>query len=278
MNKKDNKKSLKEYIDDARIIDDKFMRLVFFECVPLIEFILRIIINNNNINIDKTYTQYSIPAFESNGVCLDIIAHDIEGKIYNIEIQRRKEGATMLRARYHQSALDRTVENPGKYGENLPNCIIIFITETDVIGLKKPIYILKNQPYHFRAPSQAKKLLDAKQKVIYFNCAYKNTSSKLGKLAHDFLCSDPDKMFFEELAEKTRYYKKTQAGEEKMGDVFEEYAKEYADEQKEELVIEHIVNMLKDSVPVEKISLYVKWPVEKINEIAKQLQISHTSA
>ena len=63
-----------------------------------------------------------------------------------------------------------------------------------------------------------------------------------------------------------------------MGDVFEEYAKEYADEQKEELVIEHIVNMLKDSVPVEKISLYVKWPVEKINEIAKQLQISHTSA
>ena len=156
--------------------------------------------------------------------------------------------------------------------------IIIFITETDVVGLNKPIYILKNQPYHFRAPSQAKKLLDAKQKVIYFNCAYKNTSSKLGKLAHDFLCSDPDKMFFEELAEKTRYYKKTQAGEEKMGDVFEEYAKEYADEQKEELVIEHIVNMLKDSVPVEKISLYVKWPVEKINEIAKQLQISHTSA
>ena len=141
MNKKDNKKSLKEYINDARIIDDKFMRLVFFECVPLIEFILRIIINNNNINIDKTYTQYSIPAFESNGVCLDIIAHDIEGKIYNIEIQRRKEGATMLRARYHQSALDRTVENPGKYGENLPNCIIIFITETDVIGLNKPIYI-----------------------------------------------------------------------------------------------------------------------------------------
>ena len=88
------------------------------------------------------------------------------------------------------------------------------------------------------------------------------------------MCSDPDKMFFEELAEKTRYYKKTQAGEEKMGDVFEEYA----DEKKEELVIEHIVNMLKDSVPVEKISLYVKWPVEKINEIAKQLQISHTSA
>ena len=94
-----NKKSLKEYIDDACIIDDKFMRLVFFECVSLVEFILGIIMNNKNLNIDKIYTQYSIPAFESRDVCLDIIAHDIEGKIYNIEIQRRKEGATMLRAR-----------------------------------------------------------------------------------------------------------------------------------------------------------------------------------
>ena len=65
-------------------------------------------------------------------------------------------------------------------------------------------------------------------------------------------------MFFEELAEKTRYYKKTQAGEEKMGDVFEEYAKEYAKEHIKEQTIEHIVNMLKDNVPVEKISLYVK--------------------
>ena len=58
-----------------------------------------------------------------------------------------------------------------------------------------------------------------------------------------------------------------------MGDVFEEYAKECIKEQ----TIEHIVNMLKDNVPVEKISLYVKWPVEKINEIAIQLQASYTS-
>ena len=65
-------------------------------------------------------------------------------------------------------------------------------------------------------------------------------------------------MFFEELAEKTRYYKKTQAGEEKMVDVFEKYAKEYDNEYIKEQTIEHIVNMLKDNVPVEKISLYVK--------------------
>ena len=43
-----------------------------------------------------------------------------------------------------------------------------------------------------------------------------------------------------------------------MGDVFEEYAKEYAKEHIKEQTIEHIVNMLKDNVPVEKICLYVK--------------------
>ena len=62
-----------------------------------------------------------------------------------------------------------------------------------------------------------------------------------------------------------------------MVDVFEKYAKEYDNEYIKEQTIEHTVNMLKDNVPVEKISLYVKWPVEKINEIAIQLQASHTS-
>ena len=46
-------------------------------------------------------------------------------------------------------------------------------------------------------------------------------------------------MFFEELAEKTRYYKKTQAGEEKMVDVFEKYAKEYAKEYIKKQTIEY---------------------------------------
>lgn len=53
------------------------------------------------------------------------------------------------------------------------------------------------------------------------NGAYQD-DSELGKLMHDFNCSDASDMFFEILARKTRYLKETQEGVSEMCKIMED--------------------------------------------------------
>lgn len=47
--------------------------------------------------------------------------------------------------------------------------------------------------------------------ILYINGAFRD-DSELGKLMHDFSCSDPNLMNFPLLEEMTRYYKETRGG------------------------------------------------------------------
>ena len=48
--------------------------------------------------------------------------------------------------------------------------------------------------------------------IIYVNGADKDASTALGKLMHDFFCTDPDDMHYKELADKVRYFKEDEKG------------------------------------------------------------------
>lgn len=48
--------------------------------------------------------------------------------------------------------------------------------------------------------------------IIYVNGRYKDESSALGKLMHDFQTPDPDDMYYKEIAERVRAYKEDNGG------------------------------------------------------------------
>ena len=62
--------------------------------------------------------------------------------------------------------------------------------------------------------------------IVYVNGANKDGATELGKLMHDFFCTDPDDMHFKELADKVRYFKEDEKGVEAMCKVMEDMRNE----------------------------------------------------
>ena len=84
--------------------------------------------------------------------------------------------------------------------DELPDIYVIFITEHDYYGRSKPIYRVR------RTVEDDNSLYGDGSNILYVNGQYRDDTD-IGKLMHDFCCSDPDDMLIPMLAERTRYLK-----------------------------------------------------------------------
>ena len=90
-----------EQLANYRPLDDDFMRELFRNNLQLAQYVLRIILNNPNLELVKEETQYDLQhLFGERSICLDVYGEDSEYQIYDCEIQRNDEGADPRRARY----------------------------------------------------------------------------------------------------------------------------------------------------------------------------------
>ena len=87
-----------DQIQRFRLIDDTFMSVVFQD-IGCTQFLIRILLQNDGLNVTEVGTQNSLKNLRGRSVRLDIIAYDKQGKIYNIEVQRKDAGALPKRAR-----------------------------------------------------------------------------------------------------------------------------------------------------------------------------------
>ena len=87
---------------------------------------------------------------------------------------------------------------------------------------------------------------------------------------HDFFCTDPDDMNYQQLAKKVRYFKREEQGVATMCKVLEDMRNEVAREAIERNSIETALRMIADGMPVELVAKYAMLPIEKVQELAKQ--------
>lgn len=241
-----------------RLIDDDFMNACFDGYTEGAELLLRIILNKPDIRVKSVKTQRRIKNLLGRDICLDIDADDEDGTEYNVEIQRADKGADRKRARYHSSILDAHLLNPGDDFSNLPENFVIFITENDVIGKGKPIYSIE------RRIDDTDELFDDGEHIIYVNGADKDASTELGKLMHDFFCTDPDDMNYKKLADKVRYFKEDEKGVAAMCKVMEDMRNEAVEKDR----IQNAIEMLKDGLSIEKVAQYSRLAVDRVKELA----------
>ena len=208
-----------ERIDKLRLIDDDFMTACFSEYPEGVEFILRIIMNKKDLKVKQSRVQHVIKNLYGRSVWLDIDATDDENREYDIEVQRSDKGAKPKRARYHSSILDANMLNVGDDFELLPETYVIFITENDAIGENKAIYEIER-----RISGSNEKFNDGSH-IIFVNGEVKDDTA-LGKLMHDFYCTEPEDMYYNKLSERTLYYKRTEGGRQKMCKIMEDMRKE----------------------------------------------------
>ena len=191
-----------------RLLDDDFMTKVF-EDISCAELLLRIILNDEGIRVLEAHSQRGIKNLQGRSVKLDILAVDSHNRVFNVEVQRSDRGAGAKRARYNSALIDANVTEPGDLYEALNETFVIFITENDVMKAGLPIYHID------RVVRETGKLFEDEEHIIYVNSQIKD-ETKLGRLMHDFSCTDAKDMYNKVLADRVRYFKEDERGVEIM--------------------------------------------------------------
>lgn len=195
-----------ERLRKMRPIDDDFMRALFHDNIELVQQVLRIILSKDDLVVTEIKTQEDMKRITgARSICLDAYATDSMGKKYDIEIQRSSEGAGPHRARYHSSVMDVENLKAGQAFDELPDTYVIFITENDYFGEKKPVYVYRYEE------TETHRLLGDGTTIIYVNGEYTG-DDLMGDLMHDFRSSDPKEMHIGILSETARYFKESEKG------------------------------------------------------------------
>lgn len=210
-----------ERIKKMRLIDDNFMSKVF-EDKECAEVLLRAILKKKDLKVNTVNVQYDIKNLQGRSIRLDILAEDEGGKLYNIEIQRNNHGAIPKRARYNSSLLDANITDAGEDYKNLAETYIIFITEGDIFGANKALYHVD------RIVKETKKSFGDEAHIIYVNSKIQN-NTVLGRLMHDFYCTDAKDIKNRKLAKRVKFFKEDKEGVKIMSNVFEEIKNEGAE-------------------------------------------------
>ena len=187
-----------------RLLDDDFMTKVF-EDISCAELLLRIILNDEGIRVLEAHSQRGIKNLQGRSVKLDILAVDSHNRVFNVEVQRSDRGAGAKRARYNSALIDANVTEPGDLYEALNETFVIFITENDVMKADLPIYHID------RVVKETGKLFKDEAHIIYVNSQIKD-ETKLGRLMHDFSCTNAKDMHNKVLADRVRYFKEDERG------------------------------------------------------------------
>ena len=247
-----------ERLRGLRPMDDDFMRCLFKDNIPLAELVLRIITGKPDLVIIDCQTQKDMKRLAgARSICLDAYGTDSSKKKYDMEIQREDKGADPRRARFHSSVLDIENLDAGQKFSELPETFTIFITEKDFFEKGESLYPIERMNLVTGKP------FDDGEHILYVNGEYRGDSD-IGRLMHDFNCTDAAEMNFKLLADRTRYLKEDPKGVSEMCKVIEDMRKEERIEER----IEIAKNMLLDGMlSLEKIAEYARLSLEDVKKL-----------
>lgn len=210
-----------ERIRNFRLIDDDFMTAVFSDKASA-ELLIRIILHRDDLTVIKAESQHVLKNLQGRSVRLDIYAEDNENNAYDIEVQRDDKGAGVRRARYNSSLMDANITSSGDDYNDLPETVIIFITERDVFGDGLPIYHLD------RYVNETGRRIDDGSHIIYVNSQIRDNTTDLGRLMHDFWCTNHQDMHYQVLSDRVRHFKTEEEGQTNMCEALEQMRNEVA--------------------------------------------------
>lgn len=245
-----------------RPIDDDFMRCLFKDNIPLVQLVLRIITGKPDLIIISCQVQKDMKRLGgARSLCLDAYGRDSDEKQYDMEIQRKDKGADPHRARYHSSVADVESLDAGQDFSELPETYIIFITEKDFFGQGEPIYYIERMNLTTGEP------FNDGEHIIYVNGEYRGDSD-LGRLMHDFNCTDAKDMNFELMADRTRYLKENPKGVGEMCKVFEDLWNEGMQEGMQKNGLATALRMLQaGKYTLEEIAYFSGLPLDEVKHL-----------
>lgn len=246
-------------IPTFKLMDDTYMNAFFNDQPDLVEFILRIILQKEDLRVISLRTQRPLKSLQGRSLILDVDAIDSQNTLYDVEVQQESSGADPERARVYASMIDSNVLMPGDEFKKMPESYVIFITREDYYKAGLPFYTINRHIEQLNMQP----FLD-KQHIIYVNGRYDDDSA-IGRLMHDFRCEKPSDMYYEELAKRAHYLKETEGGRANMCKIVEELVND-------EKVQTALRMLVKDKYSFEEIAEISDLTVEQVKKIAEEFK------
>lgn len=244
------------------LMDDTFMSAVYNKNIEAAELTLRILLMRNDLTVLSVKSQYAVHDLQKRSIRLDIRARDTAGRIYNIEVQRKNQGASPKRARYYSSLLDADISLPGEDFDDLAEIYVIFITENDVMGRGLQIYHID------RVIRETGEVFADASHIVYVN-AQITDDSPLGRLMHDFWCTSADEMYYGVLARGVRHYKEEEEGIATMCKAMEDMRNEVAQAAEKATRMQLALDMIADgTVSHDKIAMFTRLSLAEVEALA----------
>ena len=240
-----------------RLLDDDFLTKCFEGDTAGIELVLQIVLEKPDLKVLDVRTQVFVENLLNRSVRLDILATDSTGAKLNVEVQRSDKGAGRKRARYNSSMMDANLLKKGEDFDKLPETWVIFITENDVMGKGLPLYPIE------RCFLGTGERFEDGSHILYVNGAYRG-DTPIGKLMHDFSCTDAADMYYGTLADRVRFFKESKEGIEIMCRAMEDMRNQTL----KEGMINVAKKMLEDgTITLEKIAEFVGLSVDEVRKL-----------
>ena len=240
-----------------RLLDDDFLTKCFEGDTASIELVLQIVLEKPDLKVLDVRTQVFVENLLNRSVRLDILATDSTGAKLNVEVQRSDKGAGRKRARYNSSMMDANLLKKGEDFDKLPETWVIFITENDVMEKGLPLYPIE------RCFLGTGERFEDGSHILYVNGAYRG-DTPIGKLMHDFSCTDAADMYYRTLADRVRFFKESKEGIEIMCRAMEDMRNQTL----KEGMINVAKKMLEDgTITLEKIAEFVGLSVDEVRKL-----------
>ena len=204
------------YIERLRPIDDIFFeKLVEDETVC--EEILRVILNNPELQVTSMTPQKSIKNLWGRSVRLDLLCKLSNGILCNLEVQKTDCEDHVRRMRYHEACITSNNTRTGTQFEAVPNVIMIYISDFDLYKKARSIY-------HCRTTvDETNQEVENGLTEIYVNTKV-DDGTEISELMRCFLQTDVKNENFPRLSARVNYLKNCDEGRKVMCAIVEEYA------------------------------------------------------
>ena len=211
-----------EFVQKLRPIDNAFFP-VLGQDPGVMEEILRVILNDDTLTVEKVIAEYTLPNLPGRGVRLDSFCETGDGHRINVEVQKADDDDHIRRCRYNAAGMTWKEAEKGTRFKDLPDVCVVYITEHDFLHGGRTVYHVD------KILRENGSIIDDGSSVIYVNTAV-NDGSAISDLMRCFMQKTVNDPRFPRLSEKVHQYKNTEKGAAEMCEELERYIDDYIDE------------------------------------------------
>lgn len=199
-------------IQKFTLLSDVFMS-VALEDIPACEHVLRIFTGKRELTLRRVKTQYSISKIATKSVRLDVLAKDICGALYAIEVQRKASVDHARRVRFYSAMTDSSLLGKGEGYSGMPDRYIFYVSETDIWKVDRTVcHVSKSLT---EGQKSWLRLYEDGSHVTYIN-AQVDDGSEVAALMRYFKTADPEDDSQGALSRRVKFLKSEEGGVERM--------------------------------------------------------------